>query len=61
MLYKPLVIIHVVKGLLKSYTVVRKQSTFVVTKVVMAHAYQCFIKTLGFKFLSADKWGLIVP
>ena len=55
MLYKPLFIIYVVKDLLKSSTVVQKQSTFVVTKVVMAHAYQSSIKTLGFKFLSADK------
>ena len=35
MLYKPLFIIHVVKGILKSYTVVRKQSTSV-TKVSVA-------------------------
>ena len=50
MFYKPLFIVHVkVKGFFKSYTVVQKQSTSV-TKVGMAHAYQAFIKTPGFKF-----------
>ena len=37
MLYKPLFIIHVVKSLLKSYTVVQKTTS--VTKVVVVHTY----------------------
>ena len=37
---------HVVKGLLKSYTIVQKQSTSV-TEVGMAHIYQSFIKNLA--------------
>ena len=58
MLYKPLFVVHVVKGLLKSYAVVQKRSTSI-TKVGVAHAHQSFIKTLGLSFI-ADKLGLIV-
>ena len=47
MLYKPLFIVHVVKDLLKSYTVVRKQSTSI-TKVGVAHAYESY-NNAGFK------------
>ena len=57
MLYKPL-FSSCKKDLLKSYTVVWKQSISA-TKVGVAHAHQSFIKTLSFKFI-ADKWGLIV-
>ena len=37
-LYKPLFIIYVVKDLVKTYTIVQKQSTSV-KKVSMAHEY----------------------
>ena len=50
MLHKPLFIIYVVKGLLKSYTVYYKNEAPQLQKWVLAHAYQSFIKTLGFKF-----------
>ena len=61
MLYKPLFIVHVLKGLLKSYTVVQKWSTSV-TKVGMAHAYWSFIKMLRtyISSFSAGKWGVTV-
>ena len=49
MFYEPLIIIHVEKGLPKSYTVVQKQSS-TITKMGVAHEYQSFIKTLGVKF-----------
>ena len=50
MLYIIKIIIHVIiKGLLKSYNVVQKQST-TVTKVDVAHTYRAFINILDFKF-----------
>ena len=49
MLYEPLSIVNVVKGILKSYTVVWKWSTSV-TKVDVAHTYLSSIKTQSFKF-----------
>ena len=50
MFLKSLFIVNVtVKGLLKIYTVVLKQSTSV-TKVAVAHACQAIINTIGFKF-----------
>ena len=52
-LIMPLFIVCVtVKALLKSYTVVQKQSISV-TNVGMAHAHWAFINTLGLKF----QWG----
>ena len=51
MLYKPLSIIHLAKGLLKRYNVVQKLSNSL-TKVGVTHGYQAFIKMLGFKLLS---------
>ena len=47
MLFKPLFIIHVVKGDFKSYNVVQKRSISI-TKVYMAHACRSFLKILGF-------------
>ena len=59
MLHKQFIFHVTVKGLLRIYTVVQKQSTSV-AKVGVTHAYQAFIKVLGFKFQCRCKCGLIV-